>query len=140
MNNIEKLEKIIEDKEKELEELNKRLNHQKIKNKTNEANELLNKYKDRMLEVIELGKKQQELLDKIYDEVYDEYSERCQRCSEMYDWEKTFEYWCPFAFVCGLKCDSSLTYLLDNEYEDGSLTEDIIKNKVYTEKQIEEVM
>lgn len=119
---------LLQHKENEIEELKEDIKNELKTIRADKANELLNKYKDNMLEIIELAKKQEKIYKKIYNENYQKHEDLCNICNDL-EWDYVFNEVCPLAYICGYIKDGY--GLLEFNDKDDSVIEKKIKKKVF---------
>lgn len=125
----EMLEKLID----EIEDLKKEVREELKETRTYQANKLLEKYKDDMLKISELGKQQETIYKKIYNENYQKHEDLCHICKDL-EWDDAFNEICPLAYICGYFNDGY--GILEHDDECGKTFEEKIKDKVFKKEDI----
>lgn len=125
----EMLEKLID----EIEDLKKEVRNELRETRAHQANKLLEKYKDDMLQISELGKQQEIIYKKIYKENYQKHEDLCHICNDL-EWDDAFNEICPLAYICGYFNDGY--GILEHDDECGKTFEEKIKDKVFKKEDI----
>lgn len=125
----EMLEKLID----EIEDLKKEVREELKETRAYQANKLLEKYKDDMLKISELGKQQETIYKKIYNENYQKHEDLCHICKDL-EWDDAFNEICPLAYICGYFNDGY--GILEHDDECGKTFEEKIKDKVFKKEDI----
>lgn len=125
----EMLEKMLD----EIENLKEDLRNELRETRVYQANKLLEKYKNDMLQISELAKKQEEIYKKIYEENYQKHEDLCHICNDL-EWDDAFNEICPLAYICGYFNDGY--GILEHDDECGKTFEEKIKDKVFKKEDI----
>lgn len=126
----EMLEKMLD----EIEDLKEDLRNELRETRVSQANKLLEKYRNDMIEIADLAKKQEEIYKKIYDENYQKHEELCKICNDL-EWDDAFNEICPLAYICGYFNDG-YNELKDYSFEDEEHIQDVLKNKIFKKEDI----
>lgn len=133
---IENKKEIYRQRQQELEKIKQEIRNDIAEVRTNKANELIDKYRDKLIEIASYRKKQEELIEEIYKENYGKHKGLCELCMNgtFNDWDTVFDEMCPLAVICGR--EEGYDSIIDNYYDGENDLTAILKERFYTKENI----